>query len=94
MPEGHVWVLGDNPTQSRDSRWFEPVPLSDVAGEIVWRWSAKGSNKVFHRKPKGKDSSPNRSPLPSSIPNEGIKQKSKVNFISAHQQQRLPGKID
>uniref|UniRef100_A0A453GB50 Mitochondrial inner membrane protease subunit 2 n=1 Tax=Aegilops tauschii subsp. strangulata TaxID=200361 RepID=A0A453GB50_AEGTS len=28
VPEGHCWVEGDNPSQSKDSRTYGPVPLS------------------------------------------------------------------
>lgn len=35
MPEGHCWVLGDNLTESRDSRTYGPVPLGLVKGKVV-----------------------------------------------------------
>lgn len=35
VPYGHVWVEGDNPRMSRDSRSFGPVPLSSIKGRAV-----------------------------------------------------------
>ena len=38
---GSIWVLGDNPGVSRDSRQFGAVPSSGVRGRVVWRfWPA------------------------------------------------------
>lgn len=45
VPADSVWVMGDNRTQSQDSRWFGAVPLSAVHGKaffIYWPWARIG----------------------------------------------------
>lgn len=35
MPEGHCWMLGDNLSESRDSRSYGPVPLALIKGKVA-----------------------------------------------------------
>jgi signal peptidase I len=45
VPEGHVWLEGDNPSNSTDSRYYGPVPAALINGRVVckiWPWSEAG----------------------------------------------------
>lgn len=37
VPEGHVWLEGDNAAQSTDSREYGPVPKALVRGKVIAR---------------------------------------------------------
>jgi mitochondrial inner membrane protease subunit 1 len=36
VPEGHVWVVGDNMAMSRDSRSYGPVPMALIEGKELY----------------------------------------------------------
>lgn len=36
VPEGTVWVMGDNRTNSKDSRFFGPVSVDDVTSRVLF----------------------------------------------------------
>lgn len=38
VPAGHIWVMGDNRTSSKDSRAFGSVPVSSVQGHAVFKY--------------------------------------------------------
>ncbi|KAJ7071312.1 signal peptidase I family protein [Mycena amicta] len=37
IPPGHVWIVGDNAANSRDSRTFGPVPMGLIEGKLIAR---------------------------------------------------------
>jgi signal peptidase I len=52
VPEGSVYVLGDNPNYSVDSRNFGPVPLENVRAKMLGDYSGSGivpGMRVSHR---------------------------------------------
>jgi len=47
VPEGHVWLAGDNLSYSRDSRFYGPVPMALVVGKPVWNGDGFASMKYL-----------------------------------------------
>ena len=44
VPDGHLWVEGDNPANSSDSRNYGPVPASLLVGRALMRvWPLRGN---------------------------------------------------
>jgi len=39
VPEGHIWISGDNAADSRDSRLYGPVPMALIHGRLLARVS-------------------------------------------------------
>lgn len=38
VPQGTIWVMGDNRTNSSDSRYFGPVDVETVTGRVFFRY--------------------------------------------------------
>lgn len=38
VPEGHLFVMGDNRPRSSDSREFGPVPFENIVGQVFYRY--------------------------------------------------------
>ncbi|MBI5510156.1 MAG: signal peptidase I [Deltaproteobacteria bacterium] len=50
VPEGHVFMMGDNRDHSYDSRSWGPVPLSNILGRSLFVWFSLGQDGLsWHR---------------------------------------------
>ena len=38
VPDGYVFVMGDNRPRSSDSREFGPIPISSIVGQVFYRY--------------------------------------------------------
>ncbi|KAH7306991.1 hypothetical protein KP509_22G041200 [Ceratopteris richardii] len=47
IPKGHVWLQGDDPYKSRDSRHYGPVPYALLQGKVQLRIWPPHSWKKF-----------------------------------------------
>jgi nickel-type superoxide dismutase maturation protease len=49
MPDGRVWIEGDNPFGSTDSRTLGPLPRDAVVGRVLVRiWPRPGHIRTSH----------------------------------------------
>jgi signal peptidase I len=50
VPDGALWVEGDNPWNSNDSRNYGPIPASLIVGRVICRiWPITGTNARMER---------------------------------------------
>ena len=47
VPDNHYFVLGDNPDNSMDSRYYGAIPRQSIVGRVVKCWSWSGGARVF-----------------------------------------------
>jgi len=80
VPKGHIWIIGDNATASRDSRTYGPVPMALIQAKVVARVCCTIRNDPFVHLPQRSGHYP-------ALPSSATQSQSFNNLV-------LPGKID
>jgi len=52
VPDGHVWIEGDNSLLSRDSRMYGPVPAALIRGKVLMRIWPPSKMTLIERSPR------------------------------------------
>ena len=47
VPQGHIWIIGDNASWSRDSREYGPVSISLIRARLAFRVSLMSSSMLY-----------------------------------------------
>jgi signal peptidase I len=47
IPEGYVFIIGDNRPQSHDSRAIGPVPIDDIQGRVIFVYWPLNEFEIF-----------------------------------------------
>ena len=64
IPNGHVWVEGDNPANSSDSRNYGTVPMALIQGRVVGRvWPLRGQALMVRGGPPRNETNNNKGPM-------------------------------
>ena len=78
VPEGHVWLQGDNESNSTDSRHYGPVPEALVSGIVIARiWPPKDVGQIKNKIEKTTRKSVVRTNAKQHVYNLKMKQESK-----------------
>mmetsp|Transcript_24092 Transcript_24092/g.37817 ORF Transcript_24092/g.37817 Transcript_24092/m.37817 type:complete len:184 (+) Transcript_24092:33-584(+) len=65
VPEGHVWLQGDNLANSTDSRAYGAVPIALIRGRVFYKiWPINEAGKVDSITPASVSPSEPREPVP------------------------------